>query len=101
MLVGMALGAFLGFYDVARTELLALSMALSMSAPMVGWMRLRRHSWRASNEMAAAMIVPAIALCPLLWWGLISDDTLIGLQHVLMLPAMLAVMVYRRTDFGL
>lgn len=101
MLVGMALGGFLGVYDVASTELLALSMALSMSVPMIGWMRYRRHSWRASGEMAAAMMAPAIALCPPFWWGFISDDTLIGLQHVLMLPAMLAVMLYRRSDFGL
>ena len=37
-----------------------LSMALSMTVPMVAWMLFRGHGWRNSAEMAAAMLVPAI-----------------------------------------
>src|SRR5262249_11882675 len=37
-----------------------LSMALSMTVPMVAWMLVRGHGCRNSAEMAAAMLVPAI-----------------------------------------
>ena len=33
-------------------EASALAMAASMSVPMVAWMRLRKHAWRLTAEMA-------------------------------------------------
>src|SRR5207302_6527061 len=33
-------------------------MALSMTLPMVLWMRIRGHGWRHGFEMSAAMLVP-------------------------------------------
>jgi len=101
MVLGMMVGGMLGTSDVSGAELQALLMAASMTVPMVAWMRVRRHSWRTSAEMAAAMVVPAAALFPLLWSSYISGDTLIGLQHGLMLPSMLAAMLYRRSEYGL
>ena len=105
MLFGMPLralqGVLLGPSSVGVPELRAVGMAVSMSVSMVAWMLYRGHSWRASAEMAAAMIVPTVALFPFLWVGIISGGALFGLEHGLMLPSMLAVMYYRRSEYGL
>ena len=93
-------GALLGPASVGIPELRALVWR-SMTVAMVIWMRFRRHSSRATTEMAAAMVVPTVALFPLLWAGIISGGMLVGLGHVLMLPSMLAAMLYRRSDYGL
>jgi hypothetical protein len=77
----------------------ALVMALNMTAGMAVWMRYRGHGWRAIAEMSGAMVVPVLALFPLFWLGAIGSETLVGLEHALMLPAMLAVMLYRRGDY--
>src|SRR5215207_6383713 len=110
MMVGMPIfgmplralqGALLGPSSVGIPELRALGMAAAMTEAIVIWMRFRGHSSRATTEMAAAMVVPTVALFPLLWVGIISGGMLVGLGHVLMLPSMLAVMLYRRSDYGL
>jgi flagellar biosynthetic protein FliP len=110
MMIGMPLfgmplralqGALLGASSVGIPELRALGMATAMTVAMVAWMRFRGHSWRASAEMAAAMVVPTVALFPLLWVGMISGGMLVGLVHVLMVPSMLGVMLYRRREYGM
>jgi hypothetical protein len=71
-----------------------------MTVPMVAWMRHRGHGWRASNEMAAAMLLPAVAALVLLWTGALTDDhALLMLEHTVMFPAMFAVMVWRRDEY--
>jgi hypothetical protein len=37
-------------------------MTVSMTVPMVAWMRYRGHGWVRSGEMVGAMVVPALAL---------------------------------------
>jgi hypothetical protein len=110
MMIGMPLfgmplralqGALLGPSSIGIPELRALGMAVSMTISMVAWMRYRGHSWRASAEMGAAMIVPSVAMFPLLWTDIISGGMLVGLAHGLMLPSMIAVMLYRRSEYGL
>ena len=108
MMVGMMVlgGLFRGVmaavgvdYADARLRLpglFALVMALNMSAPMAWWMRRRGHDWRYTAEMVAAMIVPILVLIPPLWLGVISGDTLSSIQHVIMLPSMVVVMLRRR-----
>lgn len=101
MFVGMGvLTALLGMPHGSPIEVQALYMAATMTAPMVAWMLVRGHSRRASAEMAAAMIVPLAAIFPLQWAGIISGDTLIDLQHVLMIPTMLGAMLLRRAEYG-
>jgi flagellar biosynthetic protein FliP len=78
----------------------ALVMALNMSVPMVWWMRHRGHNWSYATEMAAAMFVPVLALIPLLGLGIISGDTLSGIQHAVMIPSMLVVMFRRRGELA-
>jgi flagellar biosynthetic protein FliP len=76
-----------------------LVMAVNMSVPMVAWMRHRGHSWRSSLEMAAAMLVPAIALIGLLWLELIGIGPACGIYCALMLPAMVVAMLWRRHEY--
>jgi hypothetical protein len=59
-------------------------------------MRYRGHDWARGAEMAGAMFVPTVLLLCLLEVGAMADDSVIGLQHALMLPAMLGVMLWRR-----
>ncbi|MEO3787621.1 hypothetical protein ABGB12_30210 [Actinocorallia sp. B10E7] len=109
MLVGMAVFGMLirgglalaGLEFPARhPELLILEMAFDMTAGMTLWMRYRGHAWPATAEMAASMIVPALALLPLLWLDVLSGGTAMLLEHVLMLPLMLLVMLRRREEYG-
>ncbi|MEU8202370.1 hypothetical protein [Streptosporangium sp. NPDC049046] len=92
--------ALAGLELPARPEVVALEMAVDMSAGMIVWMRYRGHGWAATLEMAGVMIVSALALFPLLWMGVISGDALLLLEHVLMLPLMLLVMLRRRDEYG-
>jgi hypothetical protein len=106
MVVAMLLGmgvvtAVFGMPHDSAIEIQALYMAATMTVPMAGWMLIRRHTPRATVEMSAAMVLPMAALFPLLWAGVISADALLDLQHVLMLPAMLGVMLFRREEYGL
>lgn len=101
MMVGMAIGGMLGITRVGNTELKALLWLVAMTAPMVGWMRFRGMSWRQSAEMSVAMAIPTLAVLPALWGGLITPRTLNSVEHGTMLPAMLALMVYRRKEYGL
>ena len=112
MIVGMAaLGAlwrvalspwiadFSAFTD-EHVSLVALVMAFDMTLPMVAWMRFRGHDWVRGAEMAGAMFVPTVALICLLEIGALAGDSLIGLQHAVMLPAMLGVMLWRRQAYS-
>ena len=81
-------------------ELAAFAMAFNMTLPMVLWMRHRGHSWDRGGEMAAAMFVPALALLVLFWVGVIPKGTVVPLQMVLMLPAMILVMLYRVDEYS-
>jgi flagellar biosynthetic protein FliP len=109
MLVGMvALGAALrgvlalaGLpYPTRYPELTALEMAFTMSAGMVAWMRHRGHRWTGTLEMTGAMFAPAVALIPLLWLGVIDGSSLLMLEHLVMLPLMVLVMLRRRAEYG-
>jgi hypothetical protein len=78
-----------------------IAMFVTMTVPMVAWMRFRGHGWRPSSEMAAAMLVPTLGVLALLWSDLVTDfGTLMALEHVVMLPSMLAVMLLRPDEYG-
>jgi hypothetical protein len=106
--LGMPLAAGLGVIGVDveawRTdaqELLLLAMAFTMSVPMAAWMRYRGHGWAPVWEMTASMFVPSFAAIGLLWAGTVEDtDALLYIQHLGMLPSMLAVMVLRLDEYA-
>jgi hypothetical protein len=52
-------------------SLMLLAMAITMTVPMVGWMRYRGHGWRANAEMSASMLVPTFAAMALQLTGLV------------------------------
>jgi flagellar biosynthetic protein FliP len=102
MMIGMAVGAaFEMVVDLSdRAAFEVVEMAAWMTVPMVGWMRFRGHGWRPCTEMAAAMVVPTLGVLALLATDAVTDvDELLMLEHVVMLPAMLVVMLLRRDEY--
>ena len=117
MLIAMGLGmAILGIPAISAlsatgtstTELrtdapavMLLGMAVTMTVPMVAWMRYRGHGWAASNEMALSMFIPTFAVIGLLGTGLVTDfGALMTIEHVAMLPAMLVAMLMRHEEYS-
>ena len=81
--------------------LLLLGMGVTMTVPMVAWMRYRGHGWAASNEMAVSMLIPTAGVIALLGAGLVDDiGALLMVEHVVMLPSMLVAMLLRRDEYS-
>jgi hypothetical protein len=104
MLAGMAVlggvGLALGIELEGTPELMLLSMAGSMTVPMVAWMRHRGHGWAPAWEMSGSMFAPSVAAIVLLWLGAVEDTgTLMAIQHATMFPAMLLVMLLRLDEY--
>jgi flagellar biosynthetic protein FliP len=111
MAVAMVLGMVVlqlvaSFLDARGIDVLSspqpwlIAMSVCMAVPMVAWMRVRGHSWERGAEMAGAMIVPAVVCIALCAIELISSMTMLGLGHELMWIAMLALMLWRWTDYA-
>ena len=80
--------------------LMLLGMGITMTVPMVAWMRFRGHGWRTNSEMSASMFLPTFAVIGLLWVDVVADiGALLLIQHVAMLLAMLAAMLLRRDEY--
>ncbi len=100
MIVGMmALAPLWPAAWVSRPDVNAMTMAIDMTIAMALWMRIRRHSWPRTAEMSATMFLPFALLLVPYWLGAISEMTLMVAAHVIMLPLMLAAMLWRRTDY--
>jgi hypothetical protein len=87
----------LGYPDALRQypEVAALVVAANMSIPMAAWMRYRGMSWRPIGEMSAAMFVEAVVLIGAYWLGLIAGRDVFLWEHGLMMPFMIAPMLFR------
>ena len=72
-----------------------LLMATDMALGMGLWMWFRGHGRACTVEMCAAMYLPAAAL-PLVWAGVLGSMAFMGLAHVVMMAAMLAVLLRHR-----
>jgi hypothetical protein len=97
-LVLQAFGASAGGHH--STRMLA-TMAVTMTIPMVAWMRYRGHAWRPTVEMSASMLVPTAAVLGLLWTGVATGmGTLMVLEHTAMLGSMLLAMLLRRDEYS-
>ena len=81
--------------DDASGAVRVLIMGVSMTAPMVAWMRHRGHDAARTGEMAGSMIVPSLIAALLAAGGVLGSDAALVLQHVVMIPAMLGVMLWR------
>jgi hypothetical protein len=113
MVVSMAVGMIVlhplwahGFHALGlpgalhHPTVMALVMATDMSLGMGAWMRVRGHSWRSVLEMSAAMYLPFAVFLPPVWAGSLSGDAMITAGHLLMLPTMAALMLWRRNEHG-
>ena len=69
-------------------------MAVSMAVPMVAWMRFRRHTWRNSLEMGAAMLLPAVPFLACLWAHVFTKAPN-GPYMAVSLVAMVTLMLFR------
>jgi hypothetical protein len=77
------------------------SMGITMTVPMVAWMRYRGHAWQPNIEMAASMIVPTLGAMALAATGLVTAlGPLMVIEHVAMLSSMLLVMLARRDEYS-
>lgn len=76
-----------------------LGMAVTMTVPMMGWMRFRGHAWRPSIEMAASMVVPTLGAIAAMGAGVTDFDGAMLAEHVAMFPAMLVAMLLRVDEY--
>ena len=80
--------------------LMISAMALTMTVPMIAWMRYGRHGWPVCADMAAAMVIPTLSVLAVLWSGLVADlGTLLLIEHLAMLPSMLVAMLLHRDEY--
>ena len=77
-----------------------LLMGVSMTVPMVAWMRVRGHSARRNLEMAASMVAPTLVAAALTAAGVLGVGAALAVQHAVMVPAMLGVMVWRYDEYA-
>ena len=75
-------------------------MGLAMTVPTVVWMAYRGHTVNQNAEMAGSMVIPTILSAVLVWTGAIDSATGLGIQHGVMLPAMLGVMLWRYDEYA-
>lgn len=75
-------------------------MGLNMTVPMVLWMSHRGHAAARNVEMALSMIVPSVIAAALAWGGALESGAALGVQHVVMIPAMLGVMLWRYDEYS-
>jgi hypothetical protein len=97
-LLALALGT--GVSDVREEHdvVFALVMGFGMTVPMVAWMLYRGHAWRSAAEMAAVMIVPALALVALKAGHLVTGPVS-GRYMCASMLGMIALIVYRRAEY--
>ena len=75
-------------------------MGLSMTVPMVLWMNYRGHAASRNAEMAAAMLLPSALASALLAAGAVGLGAAFAVQHAVMVPAMLGVMLWRYDEYA-
>jgi hypothetical protein len=80
--------------------MMLFSMGITMTVPMVAWMRFRGHAWRPTNEMAASMLIPTFAAISLAGAGVTKGGPVMVMEHVAMLAGMLIVMLLRRDEYS-
>ena len=80
--------------------MMLFSMGVTMTVPMVAWMRFRGHAWRPTSEMAASMLIPTFAAMALVGAGVMKGGPAMVIEHVVMLVGMLIAMLLRREEYS-
>ena len=76
--------------------ILAMFVGMAVGGALALWMHYRGMDWGPISEMSGAMFVEVILLIGVVWVGIFPENRLILWQHVLMIPAMIVPMLYRR-----
>jgi hypothetical protein len=104
VVLGGALAVVLSLFGTSMSDgsagLQAAVMGFNMTAPMVWWMHRRGHPTRHNAEMAGSMVVPTIAVIALDGAGALAGDAVLAAQHLVMIPAMVGVMLWRRDHYS-
>jgi len=77
-----------------------LVIAAGMSVPMAGWMLYRGMGRKNASEMAATMILPVVPFLCLVWFD-VTKSAACGAYCLLAIAAMLALMLYRRSEYSM
>lgn len=96
---GWLLGALGTSWSDLSPAMYTFAMALTMTLPMVPWMRYRGHAWRPNLEMAASMLIPTFAVMAVLWAGVAKGGLMVP-EHAGMLACMLIAMLLRRDEYS-
>jgi hypothetical protein len=96
--LAVALGSGVSDVRDQHDVLYALVMGFGMTVPMVAWMLYRGHAWRSAAEMAAVMIVPAVALVALKAGHLVTGPVS-GRYMCASMLGMIALIIYRRAEY--
>jgi hypothetical protein len=100
LVLGGAVNFMFGQYDILqRPDASAVVMATNMTIGMSLWMLYRKHRWPSIAEMGVAMYLPFIVVLLPYWLGQLPGHAVMMGGHALMLPAMFAVMLRRRTEY--
>ena len=75
-------------------------MGFNMTVPMVLWMRHRGHNNTRNAEMAGSMLVPSAIAAALAAAGTLGTSPALTVQHGVMIPAMLGVMLWRYQEYS-
>ncbi len=89
-----------GSFSNASGAAQVLLMGFNMTVPMVAWMKYRGHAAARNAEMATSMIVPTLGAAALALTGVLGTGAALGVQHAVMVPAMLGVMLWRYDEYS-
>jgi hypothetical protein len=83
------------------SEVHLIGMMVSMTVPMVAWMRLRGHGWQHGLEMAVGMLAPVVVIFVLLSLGAgAALPWLLPASVPAMALGMVAAMLLRREHYA-
>jgi hypothetical protein len=75
-------------------------MGVYMTVPMVLWMRYRGHAIARGVEMTGSMLVPTLFAAALSAGGVLGVGAALAVQHAVMVPAMLGVMLWCYDEYS-
>jgi hypothetical protein len=99
-LATLAFAAAGGSYSDLPGGVRVMLMGIYMTIPMVAWMAYRGHAAARNVEMAMSMIAPSAAAAALAFGGALGTGAALAVQHAVMVPAMLAVMLWRYAEYA-